>query len=327
MKPFTYSRADERDAAVAAVAASPDAKYIGGGTNLVDLMKLGVVTPGHLVDVRGLEQRIDETPDGGVAIGAGVRNSDIAADALIRERYPALARAVLAGASGQLRNMATAGGNLLQRTRCPYFMQVGLPCNKREPGSGCGALEGRHRYHAILGVSDACIATHPSDMAVALTMLGASVNVLGPGGARRIAIDDLYRLPGDDPARDTTLEHGDLITSIELPPPTPGAWSSYRKVRDRSSFAFALVSVAASLAVDGETVTDARIALGGVGTKPWRAATAERAIVGGAPTAAAFGAGIDAELAQAVALPENAFKVALARGTVVAVLEDLAARR
>jgi xanthine dehydrogenase YagS FAD-binding subunit len=290
----------------------------------VDLMKLGVETPGLLVDVNGLlGAAVDELPDGSVRIGAGIRNSDLARHPLVRERFPALSQAVLSGASGQLRNMATAGGNLLQRTRCTYFQDVTRPCNKREPGSGCPARAGAHRYHAILGASPSCIATHPSDFAVGLAAFDAIVNVRGPDGARSVPLGDLHRLPGDDPARDTTLQRGELIVSIDIPPLTFGARSSYRKVRDRASFAFALVAAATALDVDDGVVRDVRIALGGVAAKPWRALVAERLLRGGRADAASYRAAIGAELASAQPMPESGFKVALASRLVVRALEDL----
>jgi xanthine dehydrogenase YagS FAD-binding subunit len=326
VNPFEYRRADDAAGAVAAVASRPDAAFLAGGTNLVDHMKLGVASPDLLVDVTRLPfDRIESLPGGGVRIGAAVRNSDLAADPLIRGRWPALAQALLAGASGQLRNLATTGGNLLQRTRCVYFQDVTTPCNKREPGSGCSALEGWTRYHAILGASEHCVATHPSDMAVAMAALDATVVVLGNRGERIIPVVDLHRLPGDQPERDTVLEHGELITAVELPPPPSGSRSAYRKVRDRASYAFALVSVAAVVQVGGGVVRDARIALGGVAHKPWRATRMEEALRGAPATEDSFRAAADAELAAARPLPGNAFKVPMARNTLVAVLRDLVA--
>jgi xanthine dehydrogenase YagS FAD-binding subunit len=294
----------------------------------VDLMRLGVATPGVLIDVRRLtSDRIEELPDGALRIGAAVPNSDLAADRRIRRRYPVLSQAVLSGASGQLRNLATTGGNLLQRTRCPYFQNVTTPCDKREPGSGCSALEGYQRDMAILGASPSCVATHPSDMAVALAALDAVVCVQGPqgpDGERRVPLTELHRLPGDAPERDTVLRRGELITAVELPPPDFTATSRYRKVRDRASYAFALVSVAAALDVtDSGTVRDVRIALGGVAHKPWRAWKAEESLRGAPATWDGFRDAAAAELAQADPLPGNAFKVALARNTLVATLLDL----
>jgi xanthine dehydrogenase YagS FAD-binding subunit len=279
-----------------------------------------------LVDVTRLpHDRIEELDGGGLRIGAAVRNSDLAASRLVRDAYPVLAQSVLAGASGQLRNMATVGGNLLQRTRCPYFQDVSKPCNKRRPGSGCPAREGDHRNLAILGHSEACVATHPSDMAVALAAIGAEVHVTGPDGERTIPIPGLHRLPGDEPSRDTVLEPGELITALELEPLSPAlaARSTYRKVRDRASFSFAVVSVAAAVDVSGGTVRDCRIALGAVAHGPWRAWRAEESLRGAPATDASFAAAADAELAQAQPLRDNAFKVPLARNLLVATLAEL----
>ncbi len=283
MIPFDYQRAEDTAGAVATVTGRPDAVFLGGGTNLVDHMKLGVASPELLVDVSRLPlDEVTELPgdageQGGVRIGATVRNSDLAAHPLIRARYPVLSKALLAGASGQLRNLATTGGNLLQRTRCVYFQDVTTPCNKREPGSGCSAIgAGAYtRYHAILGASEHCVAVHPSDMGVAMAALDATVVVLGADGERTIPISDFHRLPGEHPERDTTLGHGELITSVDVPALAGSYRSTYRKVRDRASYAFALVSVAAALDVADGTVRDARIALGGVAHKPWRATRAE----------------------------------------------------
>lgn len=323
MIPFDYRRADDPAGAVATVAATPGAVYLAGGTNLVDHLKLDVARPDLLVDVTGLPlDRIEPRPEGGLRIGAMVRNSDLAADPVVRERYPVLSRAVLAGASGQLRNMATTGGNLLQRTRCAYFHDVTTACNKREPGSGCPAIEGHHRHHAILGASRQCVAVHPSDMAVALVALEASVRVLGPGGERDIPVEALHRLPGDEPDRDTVLAHGDLITAVDLPAPL-STRSAYRKVRERSSFAFALVSVAAVIDLADGRIRDSRIALGGVAHKPWRAHAAEAVLRDATPSDELFGQAADAELAAAAPLPDNGFKVALARGALVATLRSL----
>ncbi len=326
MTPFRYERANDGAGAVATLTAQRDAAYLGGGTNLVDLMKLGVATPALLVDVAKLPyDGIEELPDGGLRIGATVKNSELAAHPLVRRRYPVLARALLAGASGQLRNLATTGGNLLQRTRCLYFQDTTKPCNKRAPGSGCSAREGYHRNLAILGASDACIATHPSDMAVALAALDAVVRVQNRDGQRTIPVVDLHRLPGDEPQRDTVLEHGDLITAVDLPRLPFASNSAYRKVRDRASYAFALVSVAAALDVADGTVRDVRLALGGVAHKPWRALRAEQALRGGPATEDAFRGAIERELDAARPLHENAFKVPLARNVVVRTLLGLAA--
>jgi len=328
MRPYSYSRANDASGAVAALAESPNAKFLAGGTNLVDLMKLGVETPDMLVDVRRLSSdQIEELPDGTVRIGAAVPNSDLAADRTIRSRYPMLAEALLAGASGQLRNLATTGGNLLQRTRCVYFQDVTTPCNKREPGSGCLAIEGHHKNHAILGASENCIATHPSDMAVAMAALDAIVQVQGPNGEREIPIEELHRLPGDNPDRDTILEHGDLITAIDLPPLGFAANSKYRKVRERASYAFALVSVAAALEVEDGVVRDARIALGGVAHKPWRATKAEEVLRGEPVNEANFRAAAEIELADAQPLAGNAFKVPLARNVITRTLLELSEER
>jgi len=325
MNPFAYERASDAVRAIAAVAADPDAMFLGGGTNLVDHLRLGVAKPGRLVDVTRLPfDRVGEMPDGGVRIGTNVRNSDLAAHPLIRKRYPMLSQALLSGASGQLRNMATTGGNLLQRTRCVYFQDITMPCNKRRPNSGCSALGGYTRYHAILGASEHCIAVHPSDMAVAMAALEATVVVLGPSGERRIPLVDFHRLPGDEPERDTVLQHGELITAVELPPLPLAARSVYRKVRDRRSFAFALVSVAAALDVRDRKIADARIAFGGVAHKPWRARQAEEILRGNAPTPEQFARAADAELAAARPQPGNAFKLKMLRSTLVATLQELA---
>ncbi|WP_017569153.1 FAD binding domain-containing protein [Nocardiopsis halotolerans] len=324
MKPFAYTRPAEAADAVAEVAANPDAAYIGGGTNLVDHMKLGIAEPTSLVDVRDLlSHRVEKLPDGRIRVGAAVPNSDLAAHPEIREHYPVLSQALLAGASGQLRNAATTGGNLLQRTRCVYFQNRAMPCNKREPGTGCAAIEGYGRYNAVLGASEHCVATHPSDMAVALTALGAQVRVLGPSGERTIDLPGLHRLPGDTPQRDTILEHGDLITAVDLPRLPLAARSAYRKVRDRASYAFALVSVAAALRVVDGTVEDVRVAFGGLAHAPWRAHRAEEELRGGPATEEAFRDAARAELADAETGPGNAFKVPMAVNTLAATLRDL----
>src|SRR5213082_3983713 len=298
MNPFRYERASDAPSAVALLAQEPGGVFLAGGTNLVDLMKLGVAQPQVLIDISHLPyDRIELLPNGGIRIGAAVRNSDLAADRTIRTRYPMLTQALLSGASGQLRNLATTGGNLLQRTRCVYFQDVSKPCNKREPGSGCPAREGYHRNLAILGASEACVATHPSDMAVAMVALDALVRVLGPSGERTIPLTSFHRLPGDEPQRDTVLEHGELITAIDLPELAFATHSYYRKVRDRASYAFALVSVAAAIDVANGMVRDARIAFGGVAHVPWRATKAETVLRGAAATAEAFQQAADAELA------------------------------
>ena len=324
MRPFRYERAVDAEGAAAMLAGSPRARFLGGGTNLVDLMRLGVEEPELLVDVTGLPyNHIEETAGGGLRIGAAVRNSDLAADPLVRERYPMLAQALLDGASGQLRNLATVGGNLLQRTRCRYFQDVTKPCNKRDPGSGCPAREGEHRNLAILGWSERCVATHPSDMAVALAALDAVVHVQGPGGARSIPLTELHRLPGEEPQRDAVLERGELITVVELPALELARRSQYVKVRERASFAFALVSVAAALDVDDGTVRDVRVALGGVAHKPWRATLAEATLRGAPATGESFARAADAELARARPLRDNAYKLPLARNLIVRALLGL----
>jgi xanthine dehydrogenase YagS FAD-binding subunit len=325
VRPFEYERASDSATAVAAVARhGARASYLAGGTNLVDLMKLGVEAPELLVDVSGLgNDRVEPTPDGGLRIGAAARNSDLAASREVRERYPVLSQALLAGASGQLRNLATVGGNLMQRTRCAYFQDISKPCNKRRPGSGCPAREGDHRNLAILGHSQACVATHPSDMAVAMVALDAVVEIRNAGGERSLALRDLHRLPGDEPQRDTMLEPGELVTAVELPPLALARRSRYRKVRDRASFAFAIVSVAAALDLDDGVVRDCRLALGGVAHVPWRASRAEAALRGGPASEESFGRAADAELERAEPLRDNAYKVPLARNLIVRTLAEL----
>jgi xanthine dehydrogenase YagS FAD-binding subunit len=325
VRPFRYERASDAAGAVATLAREPGARFLAGGTNLVDLMRLGVETPDLLVDVSRLPLgRIEERADGGIVIGAGVRNADVAGDPLVRERLPLLSQALLAGASGQLRNLATVGGNLMQRTRCLYFQDVTKPCNKRDPGSGCPAIEGEHRNLAILGHSPACVATHPSDLAVALAALDAVISVEGPEGGRRVPVTALYRLPGDAPERDTTLGHGDLITAVEIAPLAPVSRSIYRKVRERASFAFATVSLAAVLEVVDGVVRDVRLALGGVAHMPWRATVAERALRGAPAGLEQFAQAAEAELAAARPLRDNAYKVTLARNLIVRTLAELA---
>src|SRR5690242_20336273 len=288
-------------------------------------MKLDVEQPTQLIDITALPlAEVTTLPSGALRIGAMVRNSDLAHNDEVRKRYPMLSQALLSGASGQLRNMATTGGNLLQRTRCVYFQDITMPCNKRRPNSGCSALGGYTRYHAILGASEHCIAVHPSDMAVAMAALEATVVVLGPSGERRIPLVDFHRLPGDEPERDTVLQHGELITAVELPALPLAARSVYRKVRDRRSFAFALVSVAAALDVRDRKIADARIAFGGVAHKPWRARQAEEILRGNAPTPEQFARAADAELAAARPQPGNAFKLKMLRSTLVATLQELA---
>jgi xanthine dehydrogenase YagS FAD-binding subunit len=317
MTPFTYARAGGVDDALL-LGAMEHAKYLGGGTNLVDLMRETIEAPSSLVDVTGLSSAITENPDGSVTIGAAARNSALAEHMAVRARYPVLARAILAGASAQIRNMATVGGNILQRTRCTYFYDSeGSRCNKRSPGQGCDAMDGLNRIHAILGASAACVATHPSDMCVALAALDAIVHVQGASGPRDMMFSDLHCLPGDTPGRETNLAQGDLITAMTLPPLAGAA-------RSRASYAFALVSVAAVLEIEADVVKDVRVALGGVAHKPWRATTAERALRGGPATAEAFRAAAEAELAHAAPLRDNGFKIELAKRTIAAVLGELA---
>ena len=324
MRPFAYERPEDAAGALAASAGVPDARYLAGGTNLVDLMKLGVEQPGRLVDVSRLPMdAVKELPDGGLRIGANVRNSDLAVSAVVRERYPLLSQALLSGASGQLRNRATIAGNLLQRTRCAYFQDVSKPCNKRAAGSGCPAREGDHRNLAILGHSPACVATHPSDMAVAMVAIGGEVHVVGPRGTRTIPLGGLHRLPGDEPERDTVLGPGDLITAIELTPLRFARRSRYRKVRDRASFSFAVASLAAAVDIDDGTVRDSRIAFGGLAHAPWRALRAEEMLRGAPATQESFARAAEAELEQALPLRDNAFKVPLARNLLVRTLTEL----
>ena len=324
MRELRYETPADVQAAVALLTREPGARALAGGTNLVDLMKLGVETPGVLVDVDALDLAgIDDTPSGGLRIGAGTRNSDLAADPRVRADYPVLSRALLSAASGQLRNMASTGGNLLQRTRCVYFTDTSKACNKREPGTGCPAIAGLSRELAILGISEHCIATHPGDMAVALAALDAVVHAETVDGPLDIAIGDVHRLPGDTPQHDTTLPPGAVITAVELPAPMVGGRGTYRKARDRASYAFALVSVAALVAVEDGAIHDVRIALGGVAHKPWRATQAEAALIGQPATAATFRAAADAELAQAQTTEANAFKVPLARRLIVGTLLEL----
>ncbi|MFI9626056.1 FAD binding domain-containing protein [Streptomyces sp. NPDC052042] len=326
MKPFAYLRARTAAEAVREHAAHPGAGYLGGGTNLVDLMKLGVETPGLLIDISRLPlAEVSDTDDGGLRIGATVRNSDLAAHPAVRGRYPALSQALLSGASGQLRNTATTGGNLLQRTRCPYFQDVSKPCNKREPGTGCPARDGAHRDLAVLGHSEHCVATQPSDMAVALSALDATVLLHGPDGERTVPAAEFHRLPGDTPHRDTEVRPGELITRVTLPPLPEGAGSLYRKARDRASFAFALASVAAVLSVRDGRIAHAALAFGGLAHRPWRARTAERVLRGAPATEETFARAADAELAGARPLRHNAFKVGLARSLAVDALTELAA--
>lgn len=328
MIPFEYHRATSVGDAVATLARRPGAMFLAGGTNLVDHLKLGLVAPTLLVDVGHLPLTdVDELPDGTLRIGAEVRNSDLAAHPVVRTRYPVLSRALLSAASGQLRNVATTAGNLLQRTRCAYFQDLTTPCNKRAPGTGCSAIGGYTRYHAILGASEHCAAVHPSDMAVALTALDAQVVFSSLAGEDRLPLSEFYRLPGDRPDLDTTLPPGALITAVDVPPPPQGARSTYRKVRDRASYAFALTSVAAELVVDDGVVHGARIALGGVAHRPWRATRAERALLGAPATEDSFWAAATVELDAASPLAGNEFKVELTRRAIVSTLSDLSEGR
>ncbi|KOG48219.1 FAD binding domain-containing protein [Streptomyces decoyicus] len=325
MKPFGYVQVASVEEALRAVAGQPGARFLGGGTNLVDLMKLGVESPELLVDVTRLPlDRVEELPDGGLRIGAMVRNSDLAAAVPVRDRYPVVSQALLAGASGQLRNTATTGGNLLQRTRCLYFQDTAKPCNKRAPGTGCPAREGAHRDLAVLGHSEHCVATQPSDLAVALAAVDATVHLRGPDGERSVPVTDFHRLPGDRPDQDTVIRPGELLTALTLPPAAPGARSRYRKARDRASYAFALVSVAAVLEVRDGVVQRAALAFGGLAHRPWRARAAEEVLHGAPATEDTFARAADAELAAARPLRDNGFKVPLARSLAVGVLAGLA---
>lgn len=325
MKAFSYARADDVPAAIRLATETTGARYLGGGTNLVDLMRETVEQPTALVDVTRLSREIESTPDGGILIGAGATNTDVATNRAVRVQFPAVARAILAGASGQIRNMATVGGNILQRTRCLYFYDDAARCNKRKPGAGCDAVEGFNRMHAILGASPACIATHPSDMCVALAAFDAVVHLQGPAGVRTVRLVDLHRLPGDRPDIETTLLPHELITAVKLSPLGFARNSTYRKVRDRASYAFALVSVAAALEVDRDgSVRDVRLALGGVAHKPWRAFAAEAALRNQPATEMNFRAAAEAELAGAAGLRHNAFKIELVKRVIVATLGDLA---
>jgi xanthine dehydrogenase YagS FAD-binding subunit len=323
MNRFTYARAADPADAIRR-AGEPGARYLGGGTNLVDLMRETIERPAALIDVTGLSDDITEQPDGRLLIGAATRNTALAEHRLVRTRYPMLTRAIVAGASAQIRNMATVGGNLLQRTRCAYFYDEGSRCNKRHPGAGCDAIDGYNRMHAILGASPYCVAVHPSDMCVALAALDAVVHLETASGRRRVNLTDLHLLPGDRPDIETVLAPGELITAIELPDLPVAARSTYRKVRDRASYAFAVVSIAAALGIEDGRVQDVRLALGGVAPKPWRARAAEAALRGQPTSAAAFAAAADTALAGAKPLKDNGFKIELAKRVLVAVLEELA---
>ncbi|MBH3369823.1 MULTISPECIES: xanthine dehydrogenase family protein subunit M [Pseudomonas] len=323
MNPFHYSRPTDVQQAVQMSSAA--SRFIAGGTNLLDLMKENISHPEHLIDITGLPLHdIQETAEGGLRIGALVSNADLAWHPLIEQRYPLLSQAILAGASPQLRNMASTGGNLLQRTRCYYFYDAAVPCNKRQPGSGCPARDGLNRIHAILGASEQCVATHPSDMCVALAALAARVHVEGRGGARVIEFADFHRLPGDAPQRDNQLADDELITAIELPADHLARHSHYLKIRDRASYAFALVSVAAALELDGDEIIDARLALGGVAHKPWRDRAVEALLIGRTVSRETFSAAADALLQDAEPLEHNGFKVKLARRAIIRALSDAA---
>jgi xanthine dehydrogenase YagS FAD-binding subunit len=325
MNGFQYTRARDVADAVRQIGGDPTARFVAGGTNLIDLMKQEVERPDHLIDISRLPLNyVDETPQGGLRIGALVPNSDLAHHPLVAQRYPLLASAILAGASAQLRNMATTGGNLLQRTRCHYFYDIATPCNKREPGSGCSAISGLNRMHAILGASEACIATHPSDMCVALAALNATVHVTGPTGDRTIALTDFHRLPETTPHRDTNLGSDEIITAIELPAQGFAANHSYLKIRDRLSYAFALVSVAVGLELDGDTISDARLALGGVASRPWRDGAAEGVLRGRKAEPSAFRSAAEVLLHEAKGFAHNAFKIDLARNAIVRALQQAA---
>ena len=326
MRRFDYTRAEDTEGAVSAISVRPDGKFIAGGTNLIDLMKENVERPRHLVDITRLPlDKIEELPDGGARLGALVSNADTAYHPLVESRYPLLSAAILAGASPQLRNMATNGGNLLQRTRCYYFYDVATPCNKREPGSGCGAIGGLNRIHAILGESEHCIATHPSDMCVALAALEAVVQVESKGGTRSIPFANFHRLPGDTPHIDTNLQADEIITSIDLPPKGFPQYQVYLKLRDRASYAFALVSVAVGLEIDGDTITDARIALGGVAHKPWRKPEAEALLIGKTANRANFAPVAELLLQGATGYGFNTFKIEMGKRAIVRALAQASA--
>ena len=324
MKPFAYARAADTTEALRLLAQHPDARFLAGGTNLVDLMREQIEQPAALVDITGLPiNQIQERPDGGLHIGAVVSNTALAQHLGVRERFPMLAQAILFGASGQIRNMATVGGNLLQRTRCPYFYDLVAACNKRQPGTGCDAIEGFNRNNAILGTSSNCVSTHPSDMCVALAALDATIHVTGPQGERAIPFAEFYLLPGDRPDLETTLQAAELITGIAVPPLPFARRSRYRKVRDRASYAFALVSVAAALEVEDGVVRQVRLALGGVAPRPWRALAAEQVLLGAPANRETFREAAEAELAPARGLHHNAFKIELAKRTITSVLAEI----
>ncbi len=322
---FQYARANNVPEAVRLIGRSPNAKFIAGGTNLIDLMKMEVEQPTTIIDITRLPlKQVEGTPGGGLRIGSLVRNTDLAYHPLVEQRYPVLASAIMAGASQQLRNMASTGGNLLQRTRCHYFYDTATTCNKREPGSGCSAIDGHNRMHAILGASDACIAVHPSDMCVALAMLEAKVYVTSVSGDRVVAFADLHRLPGDTPQRDTSLNADEIITALELPAQGFAKNYTYLKIRDRLSYAFALVSIAVGLELNGDIIEDARLALGGVAHKPWRDLQAEAALRGQPATPATFARAVDVLLRDAKGYGGNTFKIDLARRGIVRALTQAA---
>lgn len=324
MNPFKFLKAKSSKEAVAAMSDHTNAKFIGGGTNIIDLMKMNIEKPEYLIDITALDLKgIETLPNGNVRIGALVKNSDLAYNNIIKIRYPLLSDALLSGASPQLRNMATTGGNLLQRTRCPYFYDKVTPCNKREPGSGCSAIEGYNRKHAILGISDHCIATHPSDMCVAMAALDAIINAESPNGKRSINFEDFHLLPGNTPDKENSLLNDELITSVEIPPLPFASNSTYIKVRDRSSYEFALTSAAIALELNGDVISDARIALGGVGTKPWRAKDAEQSLKGKKASLETYRAAADIALKDAMTFKYNAFKTELAKRTIIAAFQNL----
>ncbi|MGN6507623.1 MAG: FAD binding domain-containing protein [Tepidisphaeraceae bacterium] len=326
MSPFTYVAVTQQGKAIDTLRANPHAKFLAGGTNLIDEMKLNVQQPTSLIDINGLPlNKIEPLPDGGLRIGAMVRNSELAYDERVMRQYPVLSEALLSGASAQLRNMASTAGNLLQHTRCSYYRDTSYPCNKRHPGAGCSAIGGFNRMHAILGTSDQCIATHPSDMCVAMAALDAIIRVTGPEGERTIPINDFYIPYGQDPAKENVLRHDELITAVDLPANAFAKRSHYLKVRDRASYEFALASAAVLLDVKGGSIKAARVALGGVGTKPWRSREAENALVGQSPDDKAFTAAADAALAGAKPQKYNAFKIELAKRTLVHALKHVAA--
>jgi xanthine dehydrogenase YagS FAD-binding subunit len=327
MKNFTYQRAENAESAINLLTQNVGAKFLGGGTNLVDLMRENIEQPDTLVDVTNLSRAVEETESGSIRIGAAVKNTQLANNETVREKFPVLSQAILFGASGQIRNMATVGGNLLQRTRCYYFYDDAARCNKRSPGSGCDAIEGFNRIHAILGASDACIATHPSDMCVALAALDAVVHVEGANGKRDIAFNDFHKLPENMPHVETDLQAGELITAIEIPQTDFAENSLYRKVRDRASYAFAIVSVAAVLEVENGMIKNARLALGGVAHKPWRASEAEKVLTGETATEENFRRAAEAELKDALGYEHNRFKIELAKRMIVSALNELAGGR